>query len=225
MQFAPSVGRECMWSFFHTCPCKASNDVQTAGSIWDQYPLLCPVVSEIAKGLPAKVTIHKGFLRTGAGHHHIVDPALAKAYFSETCLGPSCELVMKTYKQRSSTDVFDKTPYFRPVSQLPTNCCLTCYDQVLWLCWRHGRASYVITFNTSYIYNILPTWQMSLPVPGSSISLVRLQNWACLAKRIPGCLLLPFMSRCWWKLEQIWNVLQILLSIGQLNTSWQPHCA
>ena len=89
--------------------------LQEGVSLWEQYPLLCPIISEVAKGLPAKVTVHKGFLRTGAGHHHIVDPELAKAYFGRTCFGPSCDVVMKTYKQRSTVDLYRKTPYYRCV--------------------------------------------------------------------------------------------------------------
>ena len=79
--------------------------------IWTQFPLICPVISTIAHGLPAKVTIAKAYLRTGAGHHHIVPPPLAYAYFSDECTGVECELVMKHYKQRTLRDVYNMTPY------------------------------------------------------------------------------------------------------------------
>ena len=85
--------------------------VSECGSLWDQYPWICPVVSAIGKGLPTKVTLHKAFLRTGAGHHHIVEPHLAEAYFSNNCQGLQCELAMKRYKQRTSSDVYMLTPY------------------------------------------------------------------------------------------------------------------
>lgn len=80
-------------------------------NVWNDYPLICPVVSTIAKGLPAKVAIHKAYLRSGAGHHHIVEPHLAQAYFGNECTGLACELVMKKYKQRTIHDVYDMTPY------------------------------------------------------------------------------------------------------------------
>ena len=89
--------------------------VQEDQNIWEQFPLICPVVAEVAGGLPAKVVIHKGSLRVGAGHHHIVEPALAEAYFSKACSGPACEIVMKLYKQRTSVDIYDQTPYSRSV--------------------------------------------------------------------------------------------------------------
>ena len=79
--------------------------------IWTQFPLVCPIVSNIAKGLQAKVTIAKSYLRTGAGHHHIVEPHLAHAYFSDDCTGVACEIVMKRYKQRTLRDLYDLTPY------------------------------------------------------------------------------------------------------------------
>ena len=88
----------------------ASSD---GGNLWTQFPLVCPVVSKIAEGLPAKITLHKGYLRVGAGHHHIVEPSLAKAYFSDECRGPACEAVMKKYKQRTTVDLFNMTPYYR----------------------------------------------------------------------------------------------------------------
>ena len=81
-------------------------------SLWEQYPMICPIISQVARGLAAKVTVHKAFLRSGAGHHHIVDPALAKAYFGKQCTGEACELVMKTYKQRSTVDLYKVTPYY-----------------------------------------------------------------------------------------------------------------
>jgi hypothetical protein len=69
--------------------------MQTSPSVWQQYPLICPVIAEVSKGLPVKVTIHRGFLRVGAGHHHIVEPELAESYFGERCTGATCEIVMK----------------------------------------------------------------------------------------------------------------------------------
>ncbi len=69
--------------------------MQEDPDIWAQFPMVCPVTSEVAKGLPAKVAIHRGFLRVGAGHHHIVEPELARAYFNRNCSGPQCEIVMK----------------------------------------------------------------------------------------------------------------------------------
>lgn len=81
--------------------------------VWEQFPMVCPVTGGVGMGLPAKVTIHRGFLRVGAGHHHIVEPQLAKAYFSKHCWGVTCEVVMKQYKQRSTVDLFRKTPYHR----------------------------------------------------------------------------------------------------------------
>ena len=75
--------------------------------------MVCPVTGEVAKGLPAKVTLHRGFLRVGAGHHHVVEPELAKAYFGKRCYGPQCEVVMKQYKQRSTVDLYRRTPYHR----------------------------------------------------------------------------------------------------------------
>ena len=85
--------------------------IDNSTDIWAQFPLVCPIVSNIAKGLPAKVTMAKAYLRTGAGHHHIVDPHLAHAYFSDECIGIPCELVMKRYKQRTLRDLYDLTPY------------------------------------------------------------------------------------------------------------------
>ena len=95
----------------HVAPGGALKRVSAATDIWSQFPLICPIVSTIAKGLPAKVTIHKAFLRVGAGHHHIVEPYLAEAYFGSQCKGINCELVMKRYKQRTTQDVFAYTPY------------------------------------------------------------------------------------------------------------------
>ena len=82
-------------------------------SIWDQFPLICPVTATVAKGLPAKVSVFKAYLRTGAGHHHIVEPYLAHAYFSSQCAGVQCELVMKRYRQRTLRDLYAFTPYAR----------------------------------------------------------------------------------------------------------------
>jgi len=97
----------------HVAPEGKLTPVSNATNIWDQYPLICPVVSSIGKGLPAKVTIHKAFLRSGAGHHHIVEPYLAQAYFSGDCQGLACELVMKKYKQRTVRDFYNITPYYQ----------------------------------------------------------------------------------------------------------------
>jgi len=88
-------------------------ELQSHPSLWEQFPMVCPVTDKVAKGLPAKVTIHRGFLRVGAGHHHIVEPELSRAYFSKHCKGVQCEIVMKQYKQRSTVDLYRKTPYFR----------------------------------------------------------------------------------------------------------------
>lgn len=95
----------------HVAPGGALIQVSSDVDIWSQFPLICPIVSGIAKGLPAKVTMHKAYLRAGAGHHHIVEPYLAEAYFGSTCEGVTCELVMKRYKQRTTQDVFAYTPY------------------------------------------------------------------------------------------------------------------
>ena len=91
--------------------------IDNSTDIWAQFPLVCPIVSNIAKGLPAKVTIAKAYLRTGAGHHHIVEPHLAHAYFSDECVGVPCELVMKRYKQRTLRDLYELTPYFEYASK------------------------------------------------------------------------------------------------------------
>jgi len=56
--------------------------------------------------------------RVGAGHHHIVEPELSKAYFSKHCWGVQCEIVMKQYKQRSTVDLYRRTPYHRSPSSL-----------------------------------------------------------------------------------------------------------
>jgi hypothetical protein len=87
--------------------------MQVNPSIWEQFPMVCPITAAIGAGLPAKVVIHRGFLRAGAGHHHIVEPSLSKAYFGRRCSGPECEIVMKRYKQRSTIDLYKKTPYHR----------------------------------------------------------------------------------------------------------------
>lgn len=111
-----------MWGKYKVTRAKPFNRVQmlkhviclqTNGSMWDQFPLICPITAGVGLGLPAKVTLHRGFLRVGAGHHHIVDPDLAKAYFSKHCWGEKCEIVMKMYKQRSTVDLYRRTPYFR----------------------------------------------------------------------------------------------------------------
>ena len=95
----------------HVAPGGVLQRVAEDTDVWSQFPLICPVVSAVGKGLPAKITIHKAFLRSGAGHHHIVHPPLAKAYFSSECTGVPCELVMKRYKQRTLEDLYSLTPY------------------------------------------------------------------------------------------------------------------
>ena len=95
----------------HVAPGGVLQHIIDGIDIWSQFPFICPVVSAVAKGLPAKVTIHKAFLRSGAGHHHIVHPPLARAYFSKECKGIPCELVMKRYKQRTLEDLYSLTPY------------------------------------------------------------------------------------------------------------------
>ncbi len=95
----------------HVAPGGELRHIDNATDIWAQFPLVCPIISNIAKGLPAKVTMAKAYLRTGAGHHHIVEPYLAHAYFSDECTGIPCELVMKRYKQRTLRDLYDLTPY------------------------------------------------------------------------------------------------------------------
>lgn len=100
-------------AIFRACLITSESCLQETGSIWEQFPMVCPVTGEIGKGLPAKVTLHRGYLRVGAGHHHIVEPELAKAYFSKHCWGAQCEIVMKQYKQRSTVDLYHKTPYHR----------------------------------------------------------------------------------------------------------------
>ena len=114
----------------HVAPGGALRLVTDSADIWSQFPLMCPVVSDIAKGLPVKVTLHKGFLRTGAGHHHIVEPYLAKAYYSSECKGVLCELVMKQYKQRAPTDMYNLTPYSRFTKQ---------YEEVADFGWQAKR--------------------------------------------------------------------------------------
>lgn len=87
--------------------------LQDGIKIWEQFPMSCPMTATIARGSTTKVTLHKAFLRSGAGHHQIVEPYLARAYFGSDCAGPLCELVLKLYKQRSAIDVYELTPYFR----------------------------------------------------------------------------------------------------------------
>ena len=69
--------------------------LQLEPKIWQQYPMICPVTAKIGLGLPAKVAIHRGFLRAGAGHHHIVEPEFAKSYFGKHCMPPECETMME----------------------------------------------------------------------------------------------------------------------------------
>lgn len=88
-------------------------EVDNRTDIWSQFPLKCPIVSAVGKGLAAKVTLAKAYLRTGAGHQHIVEPHLAYAYFSSDCTGIDCELVMKRYKQRTLRDLYNLTPYYQ----------------------------------------------------------------------------------------------------------------
>ena len=95
----------------HVAPGGELRHIDNTTDIWAQFPFVCPIISNIAKGLPAKVTLAKAYLRTGAGHHHIVEPYLAHAYFSDDCVGVACELVMKRYKQRTLRDLYDLTPY------------------------------------------------------------------------------------------------------------------
>ena len=99
--------------------------------IWDQFPLVCPVVSGVSKGLPFKVTIHKSYLRSGPGHHHIVEPYLAHAYFHE-CSGAACEIVMKQFKQHSSEDMYGITPYSLHVDEYATSATGKGWKAVQW---------------------------------------------------------------------------------------------
>ena len=95
----------------HVAPEGKLNHVHDTTDIWTQFPVVCPIISKVGKGLPAKVTITKAYLRTGAAHHHVVEPHLAYAYFSDDCTGFACELVMKRYKQRTLKDLYQLTPY------------------------------------------------------------------------------------------------------------------
>lgn len=119
----------------HVAPGGALRQVETSTDIWSQFPLICPVVANIAKGLPAKVTMHKAYLRSGAGHHHIVEPDLAEAYFSGSCEGVQCELVMKRYKQRTTQDVFDLTPYREYASRYADAANSPGWQAKAWLSW------------------------------------------------------------------------------------------
>ena len=95
----------------HVAPEGRLNQIDTEKNIWTQFPVICPIVSNIGKGLSVKVTVTKAYLRTGAAHHHVVEPHLAYAYFSNNCTGIACELVMKRYKQRTFKDLYELTPY------------------------------------------------------------------------------------------------------------------
>ena len=95
----------------HVAPEGNLTAMRTQPDIWAQFPLVCPIISNISRGLSVKVTIAKAYLRTGAGHHHIVEPSLAYAYFSNECTGIPCELVMKRYKERTLRDLYNMTPY------------------------------------------------------------------------------------------------------------------
>lgn len=119
----------------HVAPGGALKRVSTATDIWSQFPLICPIVSSVAKGLPAKVTIHKVFLRSGAGHHHIVEPYLAEAYFGSKCQGLQCELVLKRYKQRTTRDVFAYTPYQQYAPQYADSVEASGWQAKRWLTW------------------------------------------------------------------------------------------
>ena len=88
----------------HVAPEGRLQCVDETADIRLQFPLICPVVSKGLQ-LPAKVTVHKAFLRIGAGHRHIVHPRLAKSYFNNECIGVACEFVMKRYKQRTLEDL------------------------------------------------------------------------------------------------------------------------
>lgn len=87
------------------------NHVAAAPDIWSQFPLICPIIAKIAKGHAAKVTMHRAYLRSGPGHHYIVHPHLAEMYFGGKCTGLACELVVKRFKQRSTHDLYNYTPY------------------------------------------------------------------------------------------------------------------
>ena len=119
----------------HVAPEGRLQHVVDTADIWSQFPLICPVVSKVAKGLPAKVTVHKAFLRTGAGHHHIVHPPLAKAYFSDECVGIPCELVMKRYKQRTLENLYKLTPYKQYASRYLSPANKSGWEARQWSAW------------------------------------------------------------------------------------------
>lgn len=101
----------------HVAPGGTLAHVSAAPDLWSQFPLVCPITRDIGKGLPAKVTMHKAYLRSGPGHHYIVDPHLAEAYFGSNCTGLACEIAMKRFKQRSSHDLYNYTPYKNHMSK------------------------------------------------------------------------------------------------------------
>ena len=113
----------------------ALNRVDRGTDIWSQFPLVCPIVSSIAHGLAAKVTMHKAYLRSGAGHHHIVEPYLAEAYFGSQCTGVQCELVMKRYKQRSTEDVYELTPYYQYADRFARSAASPGWQAKRWRTW------------------------------------------------------------------------------------------
>ena len=119
----------------HVAPEGRLQHVHESADIWLQFPLICPVISTVAQGLPAKVTVHKAFLRTGAGHHHIVHPPLAKAYFSNECIGVPCELVMKRYKQRTLEDLYSLTPYKQYASRYLSSENTSGWEARQWSAW------------------------------------------------------------------------------------------
>lgn len=119
----------------HVAPGGVLKHVSTATDIWSQFPLVCPIISSIAKGLPAKVTIHKAYLRTGAGHHHIVEPYLAEAYFGQECEGVQCELVLKRYKQRTTRDMYAFTPYKQHAEMYANSVDSPGWQARRWLTW------------------------------------------------------------------------------------------
>ena len=43
--------------------------LQPASAIWEQFPVTCPITAKVARGSTTKVTLHKAYLRSGAGHH------------------------------------------------------------------------------------------------------------------------------------------------------------
>ena len=95
----------------HVAPEGKLSHVHSSPDTWTQFPVLCPIVSDIGNGLPTKVTISKAYLRTGLAHHHVIEPHLAYAYFSDDCQGIACELVMRRYKQRALRDLYELTSY------------------------------------------------------------------------------------------------------------------